>query len=104
MLKIFSIIIKSYADAMFILVVIAINAIIGTTQEWNSKKNAEKLQDLIKMKTKVIRNNELIEIDSEEVVIGDIIDLESGSKIPADLRLIESQNLSIDESILTRRN
>lgn len=101
---IFSIIIKSYADAMFILVVIAINAIIGTTQEWNSKKNAEKLQDLIKMKTKVIRNNELIEIDSEEVVIGDIIDLESGSKIPADLRLIESQNLSIDESILTRRN
>ena len=89
---------------MFILVVIAINAIIGTTQEWNSKKNAEKLQDLIKMKTKVIRNNELIEIDSEEVVIGDIIDLESGSKIPADLRLIESQNLSIDESILTRRN
>ena len=72
---IFSIIIKSYADAMFILVVIAINAIIGTTQEWNSKKNAEKLQDLIKMKTKVIRNNELIEIDSEEVVIGDIIDL-----------------------------
>ena len=104
MLKIFSIIIKSYVDAMFILVVIAINAIIGTTQEWNSKKNAEKLQDLIKMKTKVIRNNELIEIDSEEVVIGDIIDLESGSKIPADLRLIESQNLSIDESILTRRN
>ena len=102
--RIFSIIIKSYADAMFILVVIAINAIIGTTQEWNSKKNAEKLQDLIKMKTKVIRNNELIEIDSEEVVIGDIIDLESGSKIPADLRLIESQNLSIDESILTRRN
>ncbi len=49
---IFSIIIKSYADAIFILIVILINAIIGTTQEWNSKKSAEKLQDMIKNENK----------------------------------------------------
>ena len=66
---IFSVIINSFADAIFILIVIAINAIIGTTQEWNSEKSAEKLQDMIKMKTKVIREGKLIEIDSEDVVI-----------------------------------
>ena len=66
---IFSVIINSLADAIFILIVIAINAIIGTTQEWNSEKSAEKLQDMIKMKTKVIREGKLIEIDSEDVVI-----------------------------------
>lgn len=66
---IFSIIIKSYADAIFILIVILINAIIGTTQEWNSKKSAEKLQDMIKMKIRVIRDGNIIEINSEEVVV-----------------------------------
>lgn len=66
---IFSVIINSLADAIFILIVIAINAIIGTTQEWNSEKSAEKLQDMIKMKTKVIREGKLTEIDSEDVVI-----------------------------------
>lgn len=65
----FSIIIKSFADAIFILIVIGINAIIGTTQEWNSKKSAEKLQDMIKMKTKVVREGEIIEINSEEIVV-----------------------------------
>lgn len=68
----FSIIIKSYADAIFILIVVLINAIIGTTQEWNSKKSAEKLQDMIKMKTRVIRDGNdgnIIEINSEEVVV-----------------------------------
>ncbi len=66
---IFSIIIKSYADAIFILIVIGINAIIGTTQEWNSKRNAEKLQDMIKMKTRVIRDGNIIEMNSEDIVV-----------------------------------
>lgn len=66
---IFSIIIKSYADAIFILIVIGINAIIGTTQEWNSKRSAEKLQDMIKMKTKVIRDGNIVEINSEDIVV-----------------------------------
>ena len=66
---IFSIFIKSYADAIFIVIVILINAIIGTTQEWHSKKSAEKLQNMIKMKTRVIRDENIIEINSEDVVV-----------------------------------
>lgn len=66
---IFSIIIKSYTDSIFILIVIGINAIIGTTQEWNSKRSAEKLQDMIKMKTRVIRDGKIIEINSEDIVV-----------------------------------
>ena len=66
---IFSVIIRSYADAIFILIVIGINAIIGTTQEWNSKRSAEKLQDMIKMKTRVIRDGNIVEINSEDIVV-----------------------------------
>ena len=66
---IFSIIIKSYADAIFILIVIIVNAIIGTTQEWNSEKSTEKLQEMIKMKTRVIRDGNVVEINSEDVVV-----------------------------------
>ncbi len=66
---IFSIIIKSFADAIFILIVIIINAIIGTTQEWNSEKSTEKLQEMIKMKTRVIRDGNVVEINSEDVVV-----------------------------------
>ena len=66
---IFSIIIKSFADAIFILIVIIVNAIIGTTQEWNSEKSTEKLQEMIKMKTRVIRDGNAVEINSEDVVV-----------------------------------
>ena len=59
---------------------------------------------MIKIKTKVLRDGVVQEIPSEEVVIGDNVDLESGCKIPADLRLIDAKKLQIDESILTRRN
>ncbi len=65
----FSFMIKSHADAIFILIVIGINAIIGTTQEWNSKRSAEKLQDMIKMKTRVIRDGNIVEINSEDIVV-----------------------------------
>ena len=66
---IFSIIIKSFADAIFFLIVIIVNAIIGTTQEWNSEKSTEKLQEMIKMKTRVIRDGNVVEINSEDVVV-----------------------------------
>lgn len=101
MAAIFAIITKSQVDAIFIFVVIAINAIIGTYQEWSSEKSAEKLQNMIKIKTRVIRDGKSQEIDSDNIVIGDIVEVESGNKIPADLRLLEINNLSIDESILT---
>ena len=98
---IFSIITKNIADAIFIIVVIIINTIIGTYQEWSSEKSAEQLQNMIKIKSKIVRNGIRENIESENIVIGDIIELESGDKIPADIRLIETNNLCIDESVLT---
>lgn len=78
-----------------------INAIIGTYQEWSSRKSSEKLANMIKIDAKVRRENESRKIDSENIVVGDIVLLESGDKVPADLRLIETNDLTIDESILT---
>ncbi|MBP3707827.1 MAG: HAD-IC family P-type ATPase [Clostridia bacterium] len=98
---IFSIITKSYSDSIFIFLVILINGVIGTYQEWSSEKSAEKLQNMIKIRAKVIRSRKEVLVDSKDVVVGDILVLESGDKVSADCRLIETNNLSIDESILT---
>lgn len=88
-------------DAIFIFLVILINSIIGTTQEYNAEKSASSLQKLLKIKAKVRRDGIEKEIDSESVVPGDIVFLESGMKVPADIRLFEASNLEIDESFLT---
>lgn len=98
---ILSFIVGETIDAAFIFLVIMLDAILGSVQEWRSNKNAESLEKLIKIEAKVIRNNEHKIINSEDLVVGDIVILESGSKVPADLRLIETQNLTIDESLLT---
>lgn len=66
---VFAILTNSKADCIFILVVIGINAIIGTYQEWNSEKSAEKLQKMIKIRTRVLRDSKILEIDSEEIVV-----------------------------------
>jgi len=96
-----SFIINELTNAFFILAVIIINSVLGAYQEWNAEKSAKKLQNMIKVKTKVLRNGEQLEIDSEYLTLGDIVVLESGDKISADIRLIKTQNLMVDESILT---
>lgn len=96
-----SVLIGEAKDAIFILLVILINSILGTYQEYNAEKSASALQNLMKIKSLVKREHKIIEIDSENIVIGDIVYLESGAKIPADLRLIDTRNLEIDESFLT---
>ena len=73
----------------------------GTYQENKANNTAEALENLVTAKSKVLRDGEIIQIESSEITIGDIIVLESGDKIPADLRIIESSNLTADESILT---
>ena len=98
---ILSLIIGEYIDAIFIFAVIMINAILGTVQEFAAEKSAEKLQDMIKVETNVIRDGEKIKINSEDLVRGDVVVLNSGDKIPADIRLFETDSLLIDESILT---
>lgn len=88
-------------DAIFIFLVILINSALGAFQEYNAEKSAAGLQNLLRIKAKVRRSGRIIEIPSEQVVPGDILLLESGIKIAADLRLLEASNLEIDESFLT---
>ena len=88
-------------DGIAIVFIIFVDAILGTIQEWNASKEAEGLQDLIKVKIKVLRDGKNKIINSEDLVVGDIVLLESGDKISADMRIIESSNLTVDESILT---
>ncbi len=88
-------------DAVFILVVIVLNATIGTIQEWRAEQSAHALQQMLKVQGRVRREGQQVYIDAEELVPGDVIILESGDKVPADLRLVQTNNLAIDEAFLT---
>ena len=88
-------------DAIAILVIVLVDIIMGTYQENKANNTAEALEKLVTVKTKVLRNGELESIDSSELTIGDIVVLESGDKISADLRIIEAHNFTVDESVLT---
>ena len=98
---IFSFMIGEVIDACAIIFIILIDLLMGTFQEWKAEKNAEGLQNLIKDRVKVLRNGKEQEVDSTELVIGDIVFLESGDTASADMRILECSNLQIDESILT---
>ena len=98
---IFSILIKENIDAIAIAFIILVDLILGTFQEWKANKNVEALKKLIEIRTKIIRSGKEIEVYSSDIVPGDIVLLSSGDKISADLRLIEVNNLTIDESVLT---
>ena len=88
-------------DALVIAFIILVDVIMGTFQENKALKSAEALTNMLKIKAKVIRDNEETEMEAEDLVVGDIILLESGTKISADARLIDCYNLQVDESILT---
>ena len=88
-------------DSALIMLILTVNAIIGTYQEWKAEKAIVSLRKYVKLYTKVRRNGHVEEIPSEDLVPGDIVLIEQGSRVPADLRLIETINLMIDESLLT---
>ena len=90
-----------YTDGIIILIVILINAFLGLFQEVRANNAIDALRNLSHPKAIVRREGKVLEIDSELLVPGDIVMLEAGRYIPADLRLIESANLQIDESALT---
>lgn len=92
---------KEYTDAGFIAIVLALNALIGTFQEYRAEKKATALQKLLKIRAFVERDHEIFEVDAKELVPGDLVHLESGVKIPADLRLISTKDVHVDESLLT---
>ncbi len=93
--------IGEYADSVIILAVVVINAVIGVVQEAKAEKAIEALNKLTTPISLVRRNGEIKEISSVKIVPGDVVILDAGRYVPADLRLIESSNLQIEESALT---
>ena len=92
---------REFVDSIVIGVIVVFNAIIGTVQECRADNALEALKEMTVPKTRVVRNGEEKEINSENVVRGDIILLEAGDIVPADCRIIEEVALKADESLLT---
>ena len=90
-----------FIDPIMILIIVILNAVVGTVQECRAEKAIDALKKLSAPHTKVIRNGKLITVLSDELVRGDIISFESGDLICADCRIIESSSLKAEESALT---
>jgi Ca2+-transporting ATPase len=92
---------KEYLDALFVGAALALNAIVGVTQERKAERTVRSLAKLVVPRARVIRDGEEQEIDSADLVPGDLVVLESGAWVPADLRLTVAHALQVDESQLT---
>ncbi len=88
-------------DGIFIMAVVLLNAVIGLVQEWKAEQSASRLQRLLTTTAHLRRGGKDLTADAAGIVPGDIVLLESGTRVPADLRLIHDANLAIDESLLT---
>ncbi|WP_286925173.1 MULTISPECIES: cation-translocating P-type ATPase [Lysinibacillus] len=88
-------------STIVIMIVVILNSILGTVQHVKAEQSLDNLKALTSPIAKVMRNNQLIEISSEDIVVGDLLYLEAGDYINADGRLLESHNLHINESSLT---
>lgn len=91
----------NYANIIVILALIFISTLLDFFEEFRSNKAAEKLKKLVATTSTVIRNNQEIKISIEDITVGDLVILSAGDMIPADLRLIESKDLYINQSSLT---
>ena len=96
-----SLVIDAHSDAAFIFVVLLINAGIGLAQEWRAERSARALKSLTASHAKVLRDGGAVKVNAQTLVPGDVVILESGAKVPADLRLIHAHDLSVNESVLT---
>lgn len=92
---------NDYVDSIIIIGIVVFNALMGVIQEAKAEKSIEALKQMTPQLAKVIRNGKRIEINAEDLVKGDIIELEAGNYVPADCRILESHNLKIEESSLT---
>ena len=92
---------ESYLDSIIILLIVFINAILGYLEEEKADKAIASLKKMQTTKVKVKRNGQVKYINSEKLVVGDIVLLEAGDKVSADARIIESNSLKVDESSLT---
>ncbi|MFA4885645.1 MAG: cation-translocating P-type ATPase, partial [Desulfotomaculaceae bacterium] len=90
-----------YADAVTIMIIVVVNAVLGFVQEYRAERSLEALKKLTSPEARVIRNGQEHRVQTAELVPGDIVVLEEGDKVPADLRLLKTSSLEIEESALT---
>lgn len=96
-----SLILKEVSDAIIIVAVVLLNGIIGTVQESKAEKALEALKKMSSPTCVVRRDGSVKEIKAEELVVGDVVEIEAGRTIPADIRLVECVNLKVEEASLT---
>ena len=88
-------------DVFIILFVVIVNAVLGVYQESKAEKAIEALQEMSAATSKVLRDGKVVQVKSEDLVVGDVVLLEAGDAVPADGRLLESASLKIEEAALT---
>jgi len=98
---VFSGIIGDMVDSITMLAIVVLNALLGFIQEYKAEKSLEEIKKLAAPYSTVIRGGVTVKIPSRELVVGDIVLLEAGDKVPADMRLIETSGLLMDEAPLT---
>lgn len=90
-----------YTDSIVILSIVLLNSVLGFVQEYKAEKTLRELRKYVTLQAKVDRDGVISEIDARELVTGDIVYLNIGDMVPADIRLLSSEELSTDESSLT---
>ena len=96
-----SVIVGELADALTILAIIALNGTLGFVQEWKAERALKALRGMLSPRCHVVREGREREVAARTLVPGDVVRLETGDRVPADLRIVECTNLKIDESALT---
>lgn len=90
-----------YADAITILIIVIINAILGFVQEFRAEKSMEALKKMAAPEAAILRSGQQAKIPAKNLVPGDIVFLNTGDKVPADVRLLDGFNLEVEEALLT---
>ena len=99
--SVFSAVLKEWTEAIVIMAIVILNAVIGIVQEKKAESSLEALRSMSTPNARVLRQGEESIVPAEELVPGDIVYLEDGTMVPADMRLIESANLKVQEASLT---
>jgi len=96
-----TLLLREWVDSSVIFGVVIVNAVIGFIQESKAEKAIESLKQMMATQATVLRDGKWMQIDSIDLVPGDIVRIQSGDKVPADLRLLSGRDLQVDESALT---
>lgn len=98
---ILTLLLQHFSDSFIIVLVIFINAFIGYYQEANASNALDKIKSILATNSTVYRDGHRVDIPTKDVVVGDVVFLEAGDKVPADMRLFDTDNVRIQESSLT---